>query len=66
MIIEAFGNKQTEEEYEKYKYTIEVMRFKEKYEYFTKEELSEIIQENKLVPEALEAAAQILKEQYSE
>ena len=45
---------------------IEVMRFKEKYEYFTKEELSEIIQENKLVPEALEAAAQILKEQYSE
>ena len=32
LIIEAFGNKQTEEEYEKYKYTIEVMRFKEKYE----------------------------------
>ncbi len=63
LIVEAFGNKQTEEEYDKYKYNEDVLRFKEKYAKYTKEELSEIIRENKFVPEALEAAAQLLKEQ---
>lgn len=68
-VANLFGNILTEEDkiaYQKRVYRENLLKFKERYANYSDETLTTIVEENKFVPEAVEAAKKILQERMKE